>query len=77
MAVGLWLLFDPRRNFLLHLVHFTQGDPLLRISVYIFVGIGGICVLVGIFGCCAAVKEVRCLLCSVSCWFKAEIGMAK
>uniref|UniRef100_A0AAZ3SI74 Uncharacterized protein n=1 Tax=Oncorhynchus tshawytscha TaxID=74940 RepID=A0AAZ3SI74_ONCTS len=61
LAVGLWLMFDPKTDQLLN----EEGAPeTFFIAVYILIGAGGVMMLVGFFGCCGAVKESQCLLAS-------------
>uniref|UniRef100_A0A4W5LJK7 Tetraspanin n=1 Tax=Hucho hucho TaxID=62062 RepID=A0A4W5LJK7_9TELE len=61
LAVGLWLMFDPKTVQLLN----GEGAPeTFFIAVYILIGAGGVMMLVGVFGCCGAVKESQCLLAS-------------
>ncbi|KAK1796496.1 hypothetical protein P4O66_009529 [Electrophorus voltai] len=58
LAVGLWLRFDPSTTSFLN----EDGVPAFFIAVYILIGVGGIMMLVGFFGCCGAVRESQCLL---------------
>ncbi|KAF5909308.1 beta-nerve growth factor, partial [Clarias magur] len=58
-AVGLWLRLDPSSVSLFQ----KEGAPATFFYVtYIIIGIGGIMMIVGFFGCCGAVKESKCLL---------------
>jgi len=62
VGIGTWLLVDPRRSYLLDLVHLSEGDPLLKIACYMFIAIGCVTIVVGFLGCCGALKEVQCML---------------
>lgn len=66
LAVGLWMLEDPRRAYVLDLVNYYENDPLLLFAAYIFIGVGSVAVIVGILGCCGALREIQCMLASVS-----------
>ncbi|XP_053492236.1 tetraspanin-2a isoform X2 [Ictalurus furcatus] len=59
LAVGLWLRFDPNTKSLLNADNAPQT---FFFAVYILMGVGGIMMLVGFFGCCGAVRESQCLL---------------
>jgi len=64
LAVGIWMLADPRRAYILDLVNFYERDPLLLFAAYIFLGVGCAAVVVGILGCCGALREIQCMLAS-------------
>ncbi|KAB5584092.1 hypothetical protein PHYPO_G00103440 [Pangasianodon hypophthalmus] len=59
VAVGLWLRFDPS---ILSLLKDNEAPQTIFFAVYILIGVGGIMMLVGFFGCCGAVRESQCLL---------------
>ncbi|XP_017335428.1 tetraspanin-2a [Ictalurus punctatus] len=59
LAVGLWLRFDPNTKSLLNADNAPQT---FFFAVYILMGVGGIMMLVGFFGCFGAVRESQCLL---------------
>lgn len=44
----------------------ADGDPLLRISAYIFMGAGVLSIVIGFLGCCGALKEIQSMLAMVS-----------
>uniref|UniRef100_A0A0N4ZW86 Tetraspanin n=1 Tax=Parastrongyloides trichosuri TaxID=131310 RepID=A0A0N4ZW86_PARTI len=60
--LGLWMTMDPRRNYILDLVDFSEDDPLLRFAAYtaIVSGIGTI--FVGFMSCCGAIRAERCMI---------------
>uniref|UniRef100_A0A7I4Y6F0 Tetraspanin n=1 Tax=Haemonchus contortus TaxID=6289 RepID=A0A7I4Y6F0_HAECO len=62
LVIGLWMLLDPKRNYILDLVNFSEDDPLLTFAAYIAVVAGGLSLVVGFIGCCGAVQRMRCLL---------------
>ncbi|EYC41988.1 hypothetical protein Y032_0548g3281 [Ancylostoma ceylanicum] len=60
--IGLWMLLDPKRNYILDLVDFSEDDPLLTFAAYIAIVAGVASLFVGFIGCCGAVQRMRCLL---------------
>ncbi|CEF60020.1 BcDNA.LD19727 [Strongyloides ratti] len=60
--LGLWMILDPRRNYILDLVDFSEDDPLLRFAAYIAIisGIGTI--FIGFMSCCGAIQAERCMI---------------
>ncbi|RCN28622.1 tetraspanin family protein [Ancylostoma caninum] len=60
--IGLWMLLDPKRNYILDLVDFSEDDPLLTFAAYIAIVAGVTSLFVGFIGCCGAVQRMRCLL---------------
>ncbi|CAD6190630.1 unnamed protein product [Caenorhabditis auriculariae] len=60
--LGLWMLFDPKRNYILDLVDFSEDDPLLTFAAYIALVSGCCTLLIGFVGCCGAVKRMRFFL---------------
>ena len=58
LLFGLWMVVDPQRSYLLDVVNFSEGEPLLRLSAYVLMASGIVAVVVGFLGCCGAVKEV-------------------
>ncbi|KAK6738375.1 hypothetical protein RB195_020471 [Necator americanus] len=60
--IGLWMLLDPKRNYILNLVDFSEDDPLLTFASYIAIVAGVTSLFVGFIGCCGAVQRMRCLL---------------
>ncbi|XP_059353787.1 CD81 antigen-like [Carassius carassius] len=59
LAVGLWLRFDPETA---DLLKENDAPEHFFITVYILIGVGGLMMLVGFFGCFGAVRESQCLL---------------
>ncbi|CAB3399292.1 unnamed protein product [Caenorhabditis bovis] len=60
--LGLWMFLDPKRNYILDLVHFSENDPLLKASCYVAVCTGCAQLLVGFLGLCGAVNRNKFLL---------------
>nr|pir hypothetical protein C02F12.1 - Caenorhabditis elegans [Caenorhabditis elegans] len=56
------MLLDPKRNYILDLVHFSENDPLLKASAYVSLVCGCAQLLVGFLGLCGAVNRSRFLL---------------
>ncbi|CAJ0606123.1 unnamed protein product [Cylicocyclus nassatus] len=77
--IGLWMLLDPKRNYILTLVDFSEDDPLLTFASYIAIVAGVVSLFVGFIGCCGAVQRMRCLLVGfILCLlalFLADVGM--
>lgn len=72
MALGLWLIIDPRRNYVLNFVHISEHEPLLKYAAFIFIGIGASSILFGFLGCCGALREIQCMLTAVK-YFENKI----
>uniref|UniRef100_A0A915PQW8 Tetraspanin n=1 Tax=Setaria digitata TaxID=48799 RepID=A0A915PQW8_9BILA len=62
--LSLWALLDPRRNYLLDLVDFSEDDPLLRQAIYLALFTGSVTLIVGFIGCCGTIKKSLYLLIS-------------
>ncbi|KAJ1367249.1 hypothetical protein KIN20_028120 [Parelaphostrongylus tenuis] len=62
LFIGLWMLLDPKRNYILQLVDFSEDDPLLTFAAYIAIVAGIVSLFVGFIGCCGAVQRIRCLI---------------
>ncbi|TMS36893.1 hypothetical protein L596_003955 [Steinernema carpocapsae] len=62
LFLGVWMLAEPRRSYVLDLVDFSEDDPLLRFACYIAIFAGILTLFVGFLACCGAVKGARCLL---------------
>ncbi|WKX97813.1 hypothetical protein Q1695_013471 [Nippostrongylus brasiliensis] len=62
LFIGLWMLLDPKRNYILNLVDFSEDDPLLIFASYIAIVAGAASLFVGFIGCCGAIQRMRCLL---------------
>lgn len=63
--MAIWLLLDPRRNYVLDLVDFSEDDPLLKVTTYVALFTGIVSLLIGFVGCCGAVKRSLYLMISV------------
>ena len=63
LAVGIWLLVDPRfvRVFDVFSATGAEGD-LLKYSAFVICAVGCFVFIVGFFGCCGAIRKSRCLL---------------
>uniref|UniRef100_A0A7E4W5F7 Tetraspanin n=1 Tax=Panagrellus redivivus TaxID=6233 RepID=A0A7E4W5F7_PANRE len=64
LFIGLWMLLDPRRSYILDLVDFSEDDPLLKFAAYTAVITGAGTLIIGFFSCCGAIKAERCMLIS-------------
>uniref|UniRef100_A0A914X2U9 Tetraspanin n=1 Tax=Plectus sambesii TaxID=2011161 RepID=A0A914X2U9_9BILA len=62
LFLGIWMLVDPKRNYLLDLVNFSEDEPLLKFAAYSCLAAGSITLVIGFLGCCGALKGVRCML---------------
>uniref|UniRef100_A0A0R3S4Y7 Tetraspanin n=1 Tax=Elaeophora elaphi TaxID=1147741 RepID=A0A0R3S4Y7_9BILA len=62
--LSLWTLLDPRRNYVLDLVDFSEDDPLLRGASYLALVTGAFTMIIGFIGCCGTIKKSLCLLIS-------------
>uniref|UniRef100_A0A0K0FCL0 Tetraspanin n=1 Tax=Strongyloides venezuelensis TaxID=75913 RepID=A0A0K0FCL0_STRVS len=60
--LGLWMILDPRRNYILDLVDFSEDDPLLRFASYTAIVSGIITIFVGFMSCCGAIQAERCMI---------------
>ncbi|CAP32854.1 Protein CBR-TSP-17 [Caenorhabditis briggsae] len=73
------MLLDPKRNYILDLVHFSENDPLLKASAYVSLVCGCAQLLVGFLGLCGAVNRSRFLLLMfvmfLICTFLADVAM--
>ncbi|CAD5234559.1 unnamed protein product [Bursaphelenchus xylophilus] len=62
VALSLWFLLDPAKNYLLNLVDFSEDDPLLKFTAYIAL-ITGICLLfVALVGCFGTVMSGKFIM---------------
>ncbi|EEB19568.1 tetraspanin-18, putative [Pediculus humanus corporis] len=63
IVLGTWIFVDSSK---IHLFHFVTSDDLNTdfgyYLAYILLSLGGFVLISGIFGCCGAVRENRCLL---------------
>ncbi|KAK0397329.1 hypothetical protein QR680_002089 [Steinernema hermaphroditum] len=62
LFLGIWMLAEPRRSYILDLVDFSEDDPLLRFGCYFAIVSGITTLFVGFLACCGAIKGARCLL---------------
>ncbi|CAI4225665.1 unnamed protein product [Auanema sp. JU1783] len=62
ISVALWLLLDPKRNYVLDFIDFSDNFPYLKAATYIACGTGFLSVLLGFVGCFGAIGRRRCLL---------------
>ncbi|MCP9265978.1 Tetraspanin [Dirofilaria immitis] len=60
--LSLLTLLDPRRNYILDLVDFSEDDPLLRGASYLALVAGSVTMIIGFIGCCGTIKKSLCLL---------------
>ncbi|KAL3982207.1 Tetraspanin family protein [Acanthocheilonema viteae] len=60
--LSLWTLLNPRRNYVLDLVDFSEDDPLLRGATYVALVTGSLTMVIGFIGCCGTIKKSLCLL---------------
>ncbi|PAV90999.1 hypothetical protein WR25_21493 [Diploscapter pachys] len=78
--LGLWMPLDPKRNYILDLVHFSEDDPLLWFASVTALVTGIATLLVGFLGCCGALRRMRCLLVgfilSLVAIFLADVAIA-
>uniref|UniRef100_A0AC35FZA1 Tetraspanin n=1 Tax=Panagrolaimus sp. PS1159 TaxID=55785 RepID=A0AC35FZA1_9BILA len=79
LFIGLWMLLDPRRTYILDLVDFSEDDPLLRFAAYISLITGTATILVAFLSCCGAIKAEKCMIFSFVIFlfliFMAEISI--
>ncbi|KAK6626832.1 hypothetical protein RUM43_003344 [Polyplax serrata] len=63
IVLGTWIFVDPSK---IYLFHFVTSDDLTTdfgyYLAYILIALGGFVLISGLFGCCGAVRENRCLL---------------
>lgn len=64
--IGLWMILDPRRSYILDLVDFSEDDPLLRFAAYTCIVVGSITSVIAFFACCGSIKGEKCLLSTVN-----------
>ncbi|VDO24975.1 unnamed protein product [Onchocerca flexuosa] len=60
--LSLLTLLDPRRNYILDLVDFSEDDPLLRGASYLALVTGSVTMIIGFIGYCGTIKKSLCLL---------------
>uniref|UniRef100_A0AAF5DM77 Tetraspanin n=1 Tax=Strongyloides stercoralis TaxID=6248 RepID=A0AAF5DM77_STRER len=60
--LGLWMILEPRRSYILDLVDFSEDDPLLRFAAYIAIVSGIATIFIGFMSCCGAIKAERCMI---------------
>ncbi|OZC07462.1 tetraspanin family protein [Onchocerca flexuosa] len=60
--LSLLTLLDPRRNYILDLVDFSEDDPLLRGASYLALFTGSVTMIIGFIGYCGTIKKSLCLL---------------
>lgn len=63
--LGIWMLVDPRRSYILELVNFSEDDPLLVFASYISIVAGVATIFVGFLSFCGALRRIRCMLVTV------------
>lgn len=73
LGIGIWLLVDPKRNYILDFVDSSGDEPLLKYAAYIFIAVGSASILVGFVGCCGALKESQLLLVTVYCISETQV----
>ncbi|XGW11123.1 hypothetical protein V3C99_012547 [Haemonchus contortus] len=64
LFIGLWILLDPKQNYILYLLNSVDEHPLLTMAAHIAILAGALSLFVGFIGCCGALKRMRCLLVS-------------
>ncbi|XP_076578972.1 CD9 antigen-like [Chaetodon auriga] len=64
LAVGLWLRFDSRTA---GLFEGEESPTVFFTGVYILIAAGVLMMVVGILGCCGAIKESPCMLGLLNC----------
>jgi len=62
VAIGVWMMFDPTIVNYLQIVDIKESDALLHIAAYVLMAAGGLSFVVGLFGCCGAIRESQPLL---------------
>ena len=63
LAIGIWLSVDTS---IADKFQITGDASLFRAASILFIVVGCIVFIVGFFGCCGAIKENSCMLCTVS-----------
>uniref|UniRef100_A0AC35U8B1 Tetraspanin n=1 Tax=Rhabditophanes sp. KR3021 TaxID=114890 RepID=A0AC35U8B1_9BILA len=60
--IGLWMLLEPKRNYILDLVNFSEDDPLLTFASYTAIVCGIFTCFAGFAACCGAIRAERCMI---------------
>lgn len=62
LGVGIWVKVDPQMLNYLHTVNVSASDPLLQYAAWVLMICGAVSFIVGIVGCCGAMREHQGLL---------------
>lgn len=62
LGVGIWVKVDPEMLNYLHTVNVSASDPLLQYAAWVLMICGAVSFIVGIVGCCGAMREHQGLL---------------
>ncbi|CAJ0947077.1 unnamed protein product, partial [Mesorhabditis belari] len=62
LLIGIWVQVDPRRSYVLRLVHLSEREPYLYWVAWICVIAGAFTLLIGFLSCVAAIRRLRCML---------------
>ncbi|CAJ0575072.1 unnamed protein product, partial [Mesorhabditis spiculigera] len=80
VIIGIWVQVDPRRSYVLRLVHLSEREPYLVWVAWICIITGVFTLLIGFVSCCAAVKRLRCMTATfilfLVVFFMADIAIA-